>query len=94
MGGLPDRAIRSSLEDAQDRYRACRWTKSAGGGADAAGSRPRVRVSLSHNRNLIAIRRAAAGPDFHHGLLVPWKRDDSHNSRAGHPASRRCSSRR
>ena len=24
--------------------------------------------------------------------LVPWKRDDSHNSRAGHPASRRCSS--
>ncbi len=24
--------------------------------------------------------------------LVPWKRDSSHNSRAGHPGSRRCSS--
>jgi O-6-methylguanine DNA methyltransferase len=25
-------------------------------------------------------------------LLVPWKRDASHNSRAGHPGSPRCSS--
>jgi hypothetical protein len=24
--------------------------------------------------------------------LVPWNRDDSHNSRAGHPGRRRCSS--
>ena len=24
--------------------------------------------------------------------LVPWKRDASHNSRAGHPGWRRCSS--
>ena len=26
------------------------------------------------------------------GVLVPWKRDASHNSRAGHPGWRRCSS--
>src|SRR5829696_6279747 len=25
-------------------------------------------------------------------MPVPWKRDDSHNSRAGHPRWRRCSS--
>lgn len=36
IAGLPDRGIRGSLEDAQDGYRACRSTQSAGGGADAA----------------------------------------------------------
>ena len=48
MAGLPDRGIRGSLEDAQDGSRACRSTQGAGGGADAAGGRPRVGVGAGH----------------------------------------------
>ena len=58
MAGLPDRGIRGSLEDAQDGPRTCRSTQSAGGGADAAGGRPRVGVGAGHGPQV----RGSGGP--------------------------------
>ena len=58
MAGLPDRGIRGSLEDAQDGPRTCRSTQGAGGGADAAGGRPRAGIGASYGPKV----RGSGGP--------------------------------
>jgi hypothetical protein len=49
---------------------------------------PRLAIVLVSLAIVTGVYAAAYGV----ASLVPWKRDDSHNSRAGHPARRRCTS--